>query len=105
MIACLDTGNSGADFLDYRAALMAEYCRENTFRIFAGECKCIGMAYTCGDISQQDLTVMRPLDIDFFYFKSLARFPGDSSTCFHFVRFLWQFLLSGRIFARMRLRR
>jgi hypothetical protein len=41
------------------------------------------MADARGDMAQHDLAVMRPVDIDFFYFKRFACFPGDSSTCFH----------------------
>ena len=84
MIADFDAANAGADFLDYRATLMTEYCRENTFRVFAGERKCIGMANACRDIAQHDFAVLRPVHIDFFYLQEACLLPRQQQHAFSF---------------------
>jgi len=56
---------------------MTEDSRERAFRVFARQRKRIGVTDPAGVHLQQDFTLTRTLDLDFFNLKGCLRFPRD----------------------------
>ena len=83
MVADGHRGHTFADFLDDRAALVAEHGGKNTLRIFTGQRECIGVADAGCDIPKQDLACFGPVEFQGLDLQRLTRLPGDRGACFH----------------------
>jgi len=68
---------------DLAAPLVTEDNRKRAFRIFARQCKCVGVTDPAGMHFQQDFTLSRPFDLDFFNLQGLLWFPRDRGSGFH----------------------
>ncbi len=101
MVANFQAFHTFPDFFDHRTTFMAKHRRKYAFGILTGQRECVGMTNTGGDVSQQNLTFFRAVNIDFFNFEGFAGFPGNCSTRLHFFcpyfRESWS-----SIFARLR---
>ena len=84
MVANFQIADAGTDFLNDRAAFVAEDCRKNSFRVFARQRECIRVTDTRCDVSQQNFALFRSVKFDFFNFERFACFPGDSGTILKF---------------------
>jgi hypothetical protein len=72
MIAWLHAGDARPRFDHHARAFMAQHCREQAFRIVAGQREGIGVAYAgMGDLYQH-LALARRLDVDLHYLQGLA---------------------------------
>ena len=85
MVADFDGSYALADFLDDGSAFVAEHGREDTFRVFTGQRKRVGMTHTCGDISNKDFAGLRSIQVEGLDFEGLAGFPGNGCACLHVV--------------------
>src|SRR4029079_14241941 len=85
MVAWLDAGDAGTDFLDDTAAFVTEDYREHAFGVGAGQCEGVGVTNARGDDANEHLAGLRTLQIDFLDAQWFACFPGDRSTRFHFL--------------------
>ena len=69
-----------AHFLDDTGAFVAQYGREQAFRVCAGQGERIGVTDGGIDDAYQHLTGLRPFDIDLDQFQRLAGFQRNRST-------------------------
>jgi hypothetical protein len=85
MVARLQASDAFADFDDDTCAFMAQYNREQTFRIIARKGEGIGVADTgVGDLDQH-FTLARRRDINLDNLKGFTRFECNCGTRFHMV--------------------
>ncbi len=85
MVTDFHAGHAFAYFDDDAGAFMAQYYREQAFRIIARKCESIRMAYTgIGDLDQHFALAWR-LDVDLDDLERLARFKCNCSTRLHVI--------------------
>ena len=90
MIARLQAGNAWTYLTHNPGPLMAEYRREQPFRVRPGAGKFIRMTYAGGHNLYQNLTSLWPFQIQLNYFQWLASLKRDRGTGFHrFIPFVF----------------
>ena len=83
VVAGYDGRHAGTDLLDDRAALVAEDGGEEPLRVGPGKGVGVRVADTGGDDADEDLSLLRPFDVDLFDLQWLARFVGHGGSRLH----------------------
>jgi hypothetical protein len=83
VVTYAQTVDTGPALHYFTTAFMSQNHRESAFGIFTRQGESIGMANTARMDLQQDFTLSRAFDFNFFYFKGFSRFPGDCGSRFH----------------------
>ena len=83
MIAFLHARDVLAHIDNYAGAFVPQDGGEDTFRIGARKCEFIGMADAGRLYFDQNLALLRPVQLDGFDGERFARFVGDGCACLH----------------------
>jgi hypothetical protein len=83
VITGLESRDARTDLFDDTGSFMSKNCREQAFRIFAGQCESIGVANARGHDPDQNFALPGSLDVDGFNRQRLTGCPCDCGARFH----------------------